>query len=194
MFHLKKSTANCQLFFLLLVCITIPLFSQMEYSLEDALKVCAHIEKLQAAQLKEYSGPLREITVTESELNSYIAYLIDVDREDVMKELRLKIFANNKIEGKIFIDLRGQKLPKILRPEMNFYFVAKLDIKGKKIRVNIDKLFLEDQEINKIILDVVIYVASKINDTESGSISDWYVLPFGIKDIRTKRGKAVFYY
>jgi hypothetical protein len=111
-----------------------------------------------------------------------------------MKELRLKIFADNKIEGKIFIDLRGQKLPEILRPEMNFYFGAKLDIKENKIRVNIDKLFLEDQEINKMILDMVIYVASKIDDTESGSISDWYVLPFGIKDIRTKTGKAVFFY
>lgn len=194
MFHLKKSTATCQLFFLGLLWITIPLFSQMEYSIEDALKICAYIERLQEAQLIEYSGPQREIEVTESELNSYIAYLIDVDREDVMKELRLKIFADNKIEGKIFIDLRGQKLPEILRPEMNFYFGAKLDIKENKIRVNIDKLFLEDQEINKMILDMVIYVASKIDDTESGSISDWYVLPFGIKDIRTKTGKAVFFY
>ncbi len=194
MFHLKKSTATCQLFLLGLLWITIPLFSQMEYSIEDALKICAYIERLQEAQLIEYSGPQREIEVTESELNSYIAYLIDVDREDVMKELRLKIFADNKIEGKIFIDLRGQKLPEILRPEMNFYFGAKLDIKENKIRVNIDKLFLEDQEINKMILDMVIYVASKIDDTESGSISDWYVLPFGIKDIRTKTGKAVFFY
>jgi len=179
---------------LLILLLTIPLFSQTEYSLEDALKVCAYIERLQAAQLKEYSGSQREIEVTEIELNSYIAYLIDVDKEDVMKELRLKILADNRIEGKIFIDLRGQKLPKILRPEMNFYFGAKLDIMGKKIRVNIDKLFLEDQEINKVVLDIVIYVASKMNDTESSSISDWYVLPFGIKDIRTKRGKAVFFY
>lgn len=178
----------------LLIFLLTPLFSQTEYSLKDALKVCGHIEKLQAAQLKEYSGPLREIIVTEIELNSYIAYLIDIDKEDVMKELRLKIFADNRIEGKIFIDLRGLKLPKILRPEMNFYFGANLDIKEKKIRVNIDKLFLEDQEINKMILDMVIYVASKINDTESGSISDWYVLPFGIKDIRTKTGEALFFY
>lgn len=185
---------HCQLFFLLLAWSTIPIFPQTEYSIEDALKVCAHIEKLQAAQLKEYSGPLREITVTEIELNSYIAYLIDVDREDVMKELRLKIFADNRIEGKIFIDLRGQKFPEILRPQMNFYFGANLDIMKKKVRVNIDQIFLEDQEINTAILDIVIFVASKINDTESGSINDWYELPFGIKDIRTKRGKAVFYY
>ncbi len=185
---------HCQLFFLLLAWSTILIFPQTEYSLEDALKVCAHIEKLQAAQLKEYSGPLREITVTEIELNSYIAYLIDVDREDVMKELRLKIFADNRIEGKIFIDLRGQKFPEILRSQMNFYFGANLDIMKKKVRVNIDQIFLEDQEINTDILDIVIFVASKINDTESGSINDWYELPFGIKDIRTKRGKAVFYY
>ena len=182
------------MFFLLLAWSTIPIFPQTEYSIEDALKVCAHIEKLQAVQLIEYSGPLREITVTEIELNSYIAYLIDVDREDVMKELRLKIFADNRIEGKIFIDLQGQKFPEILRPQMNFYFGANLDIMKKKVRINIDQIFLEDQEINTAILDIVIFVASKINDTESGSINDWYELPFGIKDIRTKKGKAVFYY
>jgi len=179
---------------LLILLFVIPIFSQVEYSIEDALKVVGYIEKLQEAQLIEYSGPQREIEVTEIELNSYIAYLIDVDREEVMKELRLKIFEDNKIEGKIFIDMQGQKLPEILRPQMNFYFGAKLDIKEKKVRINIDKLFLEDQEINKVILDMVIFVASKINGTESGSISDWYVLPFGIKDIRTKRGKAVFFY
>jgi hypothetical protein len=179
---------------LLIIVLATPLFPQVEYSLQDALKVVGYIERLQEEQLIEYSGPQREIELTESELNAYFAYLIDVDREEVMKELRLKLFEDNKIEGKIFIDLKGQKLPKILRSEMNFYFGAKLDIKEKKVRINIDKLFLEDQEINKVILDMVIFVASKINGTESGSISDWYVLPFGIEDIRTKRGKAVFFY
>jgi len=179
---------------LLILLLTIPISPQVEYSIKDALKVVGYIEKLQEAQLTEYSGPQREIEVTERELNSYFAYLIDIDKEEIMKDLRLNIFAENRIEGKIFIDLQGQKLPEILRPQMNFYFGAKLDIKEKKVRVNIDKLFLEDQEINKVILDMVIYLASKINNTESGSISDWYILPFGIKDIRTKRGKAVFFY
>jgi len=179
---------------LLILMITTPLFSQEEYSIEDALKVVGYIERLQEAQLMEYSGPQREIEVAESELNSYFAYLIDIDKEEIMKELRLKIFEDNKIEGKIFIDLQGQKLPEILRPYMNFYFGAKLDIKEKKVRINIDKLFLEGQQINKVILDMVIYVASKINDTESSSISDWYALPFGIKDIRTRKGRAVFFY
>jgi len=69
---------------LLILMIITPLFSQVEYSIEDALKVVGYIERLQEAQLMEYSGPQREIEVTESELNSYFAYLIDIDKEEIM--------------------------------------------------------------------------------------------------------------
>lgn len=57
---------------------------------------------------------IRKIVITESELNSYIAYRIETEKEKIMKEFRLKLYKKNRIEGKVLVDLRGQKIPKFL--------------------------------------------------------------------------------
>ena len=117
------------------------------YSLQEALKVLKLIEKIQIEQLEEGRDDLSKVVVTESELNSYIAYRIETEKEEIVKELRLKLFNENKIEGKILIDLRGQKLPKLLRPQMNLYFGAKVEVKDGNVRMAIKELFLEEQPI-----------------------------------------------
>jgi len=183
------------LLFVFFVCISIPFLAQHNYSKEEALKVIGMIEQIQVEQLQSSgSGNLQDVSVTESELNSYIAYRIDVEHSDIMKELRLKFFDKNRVEGKIFIDLRGQDLPKVLRPEMNLYFDGTLEIEERKVRLALKKLFLEDQEIQPSVLDLIIYIGSKIQGEEPFSISDWWELPYGIKDVKTEKGKAIFYY
>lgn len=167
---------------------------EKEHSAQDAQKVFRLIDKIQVEQLQDYHGPLRSATVTENELNAYVAYRIESERENILKELSFKLFKDNKIEGKIFIDLRNQNIPKILRPEMNFYFSGKLEIKEGKVRLNPKLLFLENQPIKLEILDLVTFIASKIQKTEVTGLTDWYDLPMGIKDIRTQKGLAVFYY
>ena len=169
-------------------------FEESNYSLKEALKVLSLIEKIQAEQLEKGKNELRKIIVTESELNSYIAYRIEIEQEEIMKELRLKLFKENKIEGKILIDLRGQKLPKLLRPQMNLYFGAKVEVKDVYVRIAIKELFLEDQAIQPMILDLIIYISAKLDGVEPTSINDWYELPYGIKNIEIQRGKATFYY
>ena len=57
-----------------------------------------------------------------------------------MKELRLKIFEDQKLEGKIFIDLEGQKIPKILRPQMNIYMGGKFIIQDGNIKLDIKQV------------------------------------------------------
>ena len=167
---------------------------QSNYSLQEALKVLSLIEKIQIEQLEKEKDDLRKIVVTESELNSYIAYRIETEKEEVMKELRLKLFKENKIEGKILIDLRGQKLPKLLQPQMNLYFGARVEVKDGNVRIAIKELFLEEQAIQPMILDLIIYISAKLDGVEPSSINDWYELPYGIKNIETQRGKATFYY
>jgi len=182
----------------LFLSIPLPLFSllqgQSNYSLKEAKKVLRAIEKIQVEQLEKGKDELRKIVVTESELNSYIAHRIEIEKEEVMKELRLKLFDGNKIEGKILIDLRGQKLPKLLRPQMNLYFGAKVEVKDVYVRIAIKELFLEDQAIQPMILDLIIFISAKLDGVKSSSINDWYELPYGIKNIETHRGKATFYY
>jgi hypothetical protein len=177
------------------VYISIPSLAQDNYSREEALKVFRLIEQIQIGQLHpSSSGNLKNVSVTESELNSYIAYRIDVEQSDIMRELRLKLFEKNKVEGKIFIDLRGQDLPQFLKPEMNLYFEGNLEIEESKVRLALKELFLEDQKIQPTVLDMIIYIGSKIQGEEPFSIGDWWKLPYGIKDLKTEKGKAIFYY
>lgn len=165
-----------------------------EYSLSNAIKVLRAIDKAESEQEKGESEILREVELTESELNDYFAYRIDVEQQDVMRELRLKLFKKNRIEGKIFIDLRGQDLPKILRPEMTLYFKCKLQIKQKKVRFSLKSLYLENQSVQPAVLDLIIFIASKITGVEPWSIGDWFDLPYGIKDIKTYDKRVVFFY
>lgn len=169
-------------------------YASIEYSLKEALKVLSIIEKVQSEQNSQSKGKLRKVTVTESELNSYIAFRIETEKEEIMKQLNLHILVNNRIEGNILIDLRGQNIPGFLRPQMNIYFGGRVEVKDEKVRINIKKLFIEDVPIQPEILDVIIMIASKIENSEPTSLYDWYDLPFGLKDIKTQNGKAIFYY
>lgn len=164
------------------------------YSLDEAQKVLQAIEKIQAETLQPWDGPLREILITESEFNSYIAYRIESEREEIMTELRLKLLNGNKIEGKIHADLRGQKIPRFIRPEMDFYFAAGLQVMNGRARLDLKQLFLEDEPIQPIVLDLIMAISARLSNQEATSLKDWYELPYGIKDIKTQNGTAIFYY
>lgn len=189
---------NCFFKYVSLVFVLLPVLflssDASNYSLKEALKVMNALEKIKASEHLGTRNTLRKIVISESELNSWIAFRIETEREEVMKELRLKLFEENKIEGKIFIDLRGQNIPKILRPEMSFYFEGRLQIEKGRARLNIKKLFIEEQQINPLILDLVIQISAKIQNFEASSIYGWYDLPYGIKNIETHLGQAFLFY
>lgn len=164
------------------------------YSLAEAQKVLRAIAKVEAETREPWSGPLRPVTISESELNSYIAYRIETEKEEIMRELKLKIFPKNMIEGWIHIDLRGRDIPGYIRPEMDIYFAAEVLVSGGAVKIDLQKLFLGDEPIPPFILDLVIAISARLSGQEPTSINDWYELPFGIKDIKTEKGRAVFYY
>ena len=164
------------------------------YSLEEAQKVLLAIDKIEAEIQQAWSGPLRSLTITESEFNSYIAYRIETEKEEIMKDLRLKLFDENKIEGMIHIDLRGRDIPSFIRPEMDVYFAADLLTNNGLAKVDIQQLFLGDEPIKPLILDLVIAISARLNNEKATSLNDWYELPYGIKDIKTEKGKAIFFY
>ncbi len=170
------------------------IFTTEDYSLQEVKKVLDAIEKVTRESMSEDRGKLREIVLTESELNSYLAYSIEVDKEEVMKELKLKLFPRNRLEGKVFLDLSLQKIPFFLKPKMVFYFRAELQVKNRKARIIINDLFIEGQRIQPKLLDFIIYMVSKVEGTKPSSLEDWYDLPFGIKEIKTDKRKVTFYY
>lgn len=167
--------------------------AQNNDSLKEALKVLKLIEKVDAEKGKDYSGPPREVEVTESELNSYLAFRIEHE-EDVMKELKLKLFDENRIEGKVLLRFEGQNRHPLLNPKMVFHFSGIIKVKQGAVRLAIRELFLNKQPVDPLLLDTVIYLASKFHNTQNNSLSEWYELPYGIKDVRLEQGKALFYY
>ncbi|MDH5466417.1 MAG: hypothetical protein OEY25_03255 [Candidatus Aminicenantes bacterium] len=169
-------------------------FGIQDYSRQEAQKVLRVISKIERESARKTDGSLENISITESELNSYIAYRIEVEKEKIMKELRAKLFKRNKIEGKILIDLSGQQIPSFLKPQMTLYFGGRLEVKGSQVRLVLKDLFLEDQRIDPNVLDLIIALAAKIENYKVWSINDWFDLPYGIKDVRTQNQKAVFYY
>ena len=192
--NFSESFSRKTVFILLLLSFSISSSGIQDYSLPEAQKVIKAIEKMESEQSRGDKDSLKQIVITEKELNSYIAYRIETEKEEIMKELRLKLFKKNKIEGKVLIDLRGQKIPTFIRPQMTLFFGGKLEVKNGKARLDIKDLFLEDQRVKPTILDIILNIASKTNKTEISSMKDWYELPYGIKDIKTNRHKAVFYY
>jgi len=160
----------------------------------EALKVIRFLDQVEAGSLMRKAEPPSKMDFTESELNSYIAYRLAAEKEGVMKELRLKILDQNRIEGKIYLDLQGQKLPPLLKPQMNLYFAGVLATRGGEARLDFQKLFLDDQQVPLMILDLVVYAAVKLGKSDPISLHDWYALPPGIKDIQTGAGRISVYY
>lgn len=180
--------------FFLFLFLSVTCLGWQNYSVEEARKVLDTIERIEREQMVKEAGDIRSVEVTESELNAYIAHRIKVEKEEVLRELRFKVLDDNRIEVMALVDLKGQDLPKYLRPEMVFYFGGKVETRDGGVRLKLKDLFLGDQRIQPIVLDLVIFIASKIQNTEPSGIEDWYELPYGIKDIKTRKGRATFYY
>ena len=178
----------------MILILAVSCFGYQAYSIKEALKVLDIIERIEREQLVKRMDDIHTVDVTESEFNSYVAHRIKIEKEEVLKELRLKLFEKNRIEVLALVDLKGQKLPKYLKPEMIFYFGGTLEIQDGGVRLKLKNLFLGNQRIQPMVLDLVIFIASKIQNMEPSSIEDWYELPYGIKDIKTWAGRATFYY
>ncbi len=144
------------------------------YNVGEAQKVLRAIDKIDAESKQPRSGPLRDVGITESELHAYIAYRIENDHEEIMKTLRLKLFPDNKVEGMIHVDLRGQKAPSFIRPEMDIFFAADLLVANRAIKVDMKKLFVGNEPMQPYILDTIIAISAALRKTEATSLNDWY--------------------
>jgi len=190
----KLSRGKKITFILLFLAFSIFASGIQDYSRQEAQKVFRVISKIERESARKTGDSLENVSITESELNSYIAYRIDAEREKIMKELRVKLFKRNKIEGKILIDMSGQQIPGFLKPQMTLYFGGKLEVKGGLVRLDLKDLFLEEQRIDPDVLDFIIALGAKIENYKVWSINDWFELPYGIKNVKTQNQKAVFYY
>jgi hypothetical protein len=159
----------------------------------DAQRVLELIEHVRAASGASSADP-RTAVVTERELNGYIAHRIASEEEDVLRDLRLKLFDGNRVEGLAVIDLRGRNLPSFIKPMMNVVFAGVVEARPGMARVRFESLYLEQQRIQTALLDMVLAAVSELEGTEPLKLEDWYALPYGIKALEIRPGRLVATY
>lgn len=160
----------------------------------DAMKVLQAIERIRTESAAAPHVPARSLAVSERELNAYIAYRIETEKEDILKDLRLKLFPGNRIEGLAVIDLGDRELPPFIKPMMNITFAGVVETLPGKVRVRFESLYLEQQRIQTALLDLIISAVSELEGTVPVRLDDWYELPYGISGLETGSGRLVVAY
>ena len=161
---------------------------------DQALKVLKALDRIQAESLASKAPGLRRSDFSEGECNAYVAYRIEEEKEDILKELKLKLFGENRVEGKAVVDLSRQNLPSFIKPKMNLFFEGLLVVREGRARLEFRKLFLEGQEVPLPLLDVIIDIAARMGKTDAANIRAWVDLPYGIKDLKTRAGGIALFY
>lgn len=162
--------------------------------IKDAARIQAEIDRIGERGADRIAGPMRSVAFTERELNSWLAVLLEADRDDVLRELALKLFDDNRVEGRAFVDLSKASLPLGLKPRMNIFFAGQVIVRDGAAKIDLDKLFLEGQAIPVVLVDAIIAAAAAWGKSETGSINDWVALPPGFKDLRSHKGSLLLYY
>lgn len=161
---------------------------------EPLKKVFQAIEELEKAQRGASPATLRSLSLTEEELNAYIAYRIATDPVELLKELQLKLLDGNRFEGKAVFDLSQENLPAVVPKEAPLFFSASFTVSGGKVHFVFHKIFLGTQELAVDFVSEMVRMIAQAHNAPAEGLNRSYDLPYGIKDIKSKKGRAIFYY
>jgi hypothetical protein len=186
-------TKHAMLLLLATVCLAAAGFSQdpPPVNKAEALRLAAALERLEKAVP---SAGLRPLEFSEAELNAYIARRLEESREDVLRDLRLKLYPDNRIEGWLELDFTGHRIPPWIKKRMNLYFAGLIEVRDGAARFGFDKLFLEKEPMPVMMLDMIVFAASQLGKTDAKGINDWHDLPPGIRDVKTGPGRFTLWY
>ena len=134
----------------------------------------------------------RSLTFSEAELNAYAACRLE--REPYVKSAVLKLLADNKVEGRIGIDLGKPQASGLVPQKQDLLFAARFETQDGKIRIDMDHLFLGAQEISPAFIDLVIGIVSSLEGVKGTTLKDWYDLPRGVQRLETRPGQVVVIY
>jgi len=140
------------------------------------------------------SGPLQRLDFTENELNAYIALRIARSKEDILRDLRFKVYEENRLEGWMDLDFSAHRIPSWIKKRMSLYFEGTVTVRDGRARFDFRKIFLEKEAVPVMLLDMIIFVASELGKTDAKGVTDWHDLPYGIKDILTSKGRFALLY
>lgn len=147
-----------------------------------APRLAAVIERIEKSPVAAQPRPHE---FSEAELNGYLAWRLETSKEDLLRDVRLRLYPDNRVEGWIELDFRGREIPAWIKERINLYFEATLEVQPGRARFAFHKLFLEKEPMPMMMLDMIIFLASQMGKTDAQGVNDWQTLPAAVRDIRT---------
>jgi hypothetical protein len=140
--------------------------------------------------------------VTESEVNSYLAYDAKEQLPTGVVEPSVSILGTGRLAGRAVVDLdavRKQKNPTSLLDPMN-YLTGRLPVAAQGVlktsngvgRFELESASISGVPIPKLVLQEIVSYYSKTPQNPSGiSLDDPFALPARIREIQVGRGQAI---
>jgi len=144
----------------------------------------------------------RRTTVTQNEVNAYLAYDAPAQLPAGVVEPSLTIQGTGRLSGRAVVDLdavRKQKNPTSLLDPMN-YLMGRLPVTATGVlttnngmaKFNLESASVGGVPIPKLILQEIVSYYSRTPDNPAGvSLDDPFALPARIREIQVERGQAI---
>jgi hypothetical protein len=136
----------------------------------------------------------RRLTFSEAELNAYIACRLEDQNELYVKAVILKLLADDRVEGRVSIDLGKPQASGLVPQKQDLLFAAKAETRDGQIRIDMDALYLGTEPISPDFVDVIIRVVATLQGYPPTSLKDWYDLPRGVQRLESRPGQVVVIY
>lgn len=164
-----------------------------DFSSEQAKRVDNFLKKI--SQKKRVSVFLRNVTFTESELNSYLNIIYLKRYIPEVKYMKLNMEEDNVVSGDMKVKLTGEKYEKVPSFLKNFEvdFSGKVECENYRLRFLFKTLKINGTEFSPEILDEVFYAAQSDFRIKK-SMFDWFSLLPGLKDVLISDKKITIYY
>jgi hypothetical protein len=184
-----------------IVCLGAHADADVRASRRDATSLKQKIAAITAVGEKP-SAQLRRTTVTEGEVNSYIAYEARDQVPTGVVDPYITILGDGRVSGRATVDLdavRKQKNPTSLLDPMN-YLMGRLQVTAAGVlrttngvgRFELQSTSVGGVPVPKLILQEIVSYYSRTPQNPAGiNIDDPFALPARIREIQVDRGQAI---
>lgn len=168
-------------------------FSSDEFSWQKAKRIDETLKRV--AKYKKPRVFLKKLTISQSELNSYLNLIYRKKYTPEVKYIKLKLEKENHVNGTMKIKLEGKKykdVPAFLK-DIEVEVSGKVQCQNYRMRFNFEKLRVNGTSFSPEVLDEA-FGAAQVNFKVKKSMYDWFDLMPGIKNIVVDEKKITLFY
>lgn len=176
-----------------IICCALAVLGGIDPMTQNALKVMHILRTIERHQPRSGSGQLTA-EVSQPELNDYIVYRLKKEKQPLIRKLSIKLFDDNQVRGNVHLDANQLKLGLLFGQTLDFDLSGILQTRNGAGRIDLRTAKLHGRPVKPQVLDMVLKAVSLYYGTDPVRLDDWHELPKGIKQIQTRKGKAVLFY